>query len=42
MIALTITLIAALGTILLFILAQHKREIWEEINKKSNLYKNRK
>lgn len=34
MIALTITLIAAVGTILLFILAEHKEEIWEEIYEK--------
>ena len=42
MIALTITLIAAIGTILICILSAHKKELWEEINKKSNLYKNRK
>ena len=31
MIALLITLIIGLGTVLLFILAQYKEEIWEEI-----------
>ena len=40
MVALTITLIMAIGTILLFILAEHKEEIWEEIkNEKSNSIK---
>lgn len=34
MAALTITLIIGVGTILLFILAEHKEDIWKEINKK--------
>ena len=39
MVALLITLIAGLAATLLFILAQHKEEIWEEINEKSNSIK---
>ena len=33
MVALLITLIVGLGAVLLFILAEHKEEIWEEIDK---------
>jgi len=47
--ALTITVIALIGAICLFILAENKEEVWNEIlfeddedDKKSNLYKNRK
>lgn len=41
MVALLITLIVGLGAVLLFILAQHKEEIWEDIYEKSNSLKNR-
>lgn len=36
MLALIITLIALLGTMLICMLSAHKTELWEEINEKSN------
>ena len=34
---LLITIIGTIGTIIIFILAQHKEEIWNEIRKRLNL-----